>query len=137
MFLLDTNIISDLVRDPSGRAARRLAEVGESAVTTSVIVAGELRYGCLRRNSARLTERVEAVLRALPILPLKPEAGAHYGAIRGALEARGTPIGQNDLWIAAAARAEGAVLVTDNEGEFRRVEGLAVENWLRPAEPAG
>ena len=131
MFLLDTNILSDLVRNPGGAAALRLAEVGEETVATSVIVAGELRYGCARKGSARLTERVEALLRAIAVLPLKPGASAHYGAIRHELEARGTPIGQNDLWIAAAARAEGAVLVTDNEGEFRRVAGLRVENWLR------
>lgn len=131
MFLLDTNIISDLVRNPGGKAAARLAEVGDNDIATSVIVAGELRYGCLKKGSARLTERVEAVLRELAVMPLKPETGAQYGEIRRDLEARGTPIGQNDLWIAAQARAAEAVLVTDNEAEFRRVDGLAVENWLR------
>jgi len=131
MFLLDTNIISDLVRNPAGKAARRLAEVGDGDLATSVIVAGELRYGCLRKGSARLTERIEAVLREIDILPLKPGASAHYGEIRRDLEARGLSIGQNDLWIAAQARSAEAVLVTDNEGEFRRVKGLAVENWLQ------
>ena len=96
-----------------------------------MIVAGELRYGCLRKGSARLTERVEAVLREIEVLPLKPEVSAIYGEVRRALEARGLPIGQNDLWIAAQARSAEAVLVTDNDGEFGRVEGLAVENWLR------
>lgn len=131
MFLLDTTIISDLVRNPAGRAAERLAAVGDDAIATSVIVAGELRYGCLRKGSARLTERVEAALHEIAILPLGPDISAEYGAIRRDLEARGTPIGQNDLWIAAQARAAGAVLVTANEGEFRRVEGLTVENWVR------
>ena len=131
MFMLDTNIISDLVRNPGGRAAERLAEVGDGEVATSVIVAGELRYGCLRKGSARLTERVEAVLREIDVLSLKPEVGALYGEIRRDLEARGMPIGQNDLWIAAQARSAEAVLVTGNEDEFRRVGGLAVENWLR------
>ena len=131
MFLLDTNIISDLVRNPGGRAAARLAEVGDGDVATSVIVAGELRYGCLRKGSARLTARVEAVLREIEVLSLKPEVSALYGEIRRDLEARGLPIGQNDLWIAAQARSAEAVLVTDNDGEFVRVEGLAVENWLR------
>jgi tRNA(fMet)-specific endonuclease VapC len=131
MFVLDTSIISDLVRNPGGRAAERLAEVGDRDVATNVIVAGELRYGCLKKGSARLTERVEAVLREIKVLPLEQEAGAHYGAIRRDLEARGTPIGQNDLWIAAQARSASAVLVTDNDGEFRRVAGLLVENWLQ------
>lgn len=132
MFVLDTSIISDLVRNPGGRAAARLAEVGDDDVATSVIVAGELRYGCRKKGSARLTERVEAVLREINILSLKPDVSAQYGEIRRDLEARGLPIGQNDLWIAAQARSADAVLVTDNEGEFRRVEGLVVENWLRP-----
>lgn len=132
IYLLDTNIISALVRDPNGPATRRLAEVGETSVTTCAIVAGELRYGCLRKGSARLTERVEAVLGAIGILAVTPEASVHYGAIRQDLEARGLPIGQNDLWIAAQARAAAAVLVTDNLREFERVEGLATENWLRP-----
>lgn len=131
MFILDTNIISDLVRNPHGRAAARLAAVGDDDIATSVIVAGELDYGCLKKGSARLTERVGAVLREIKVLSLKPEVGAHYGEIRRDLEARGMPIGQNDLWIAAQARFTAAVLVTDNESEFRRVEGLVVENWLQ------
>jgi tRNA(fMet)-specific endonuclease VapC len=130
MFLLDTNIISDLVRNPAGRAAQRLAQVGDDAVATNVIVAGELRYGCRKTGSARLTERVEALLREIEVLGLGPDASAHYGDIRRDLEGRGTPIGQNDLWIAAQARSAEAVLVTDNEAEFRRVAGLVVENWI-------
>lgn len=131
IYLLDTNILSAFVRDPAGPAALRLAEVGEQAAVTSVVVAGELRYGCRRKGSERLSERVEAVLRAIEILPLTVEASGHYGEIRHYLEAKGTPIGQNDLWIAAEARARGAVLVTDNIGEFERVPDLVVENWLR------
>jgi tRNA(fMet)-specific endonuclease VapC len=128
--LLDTNILSDMVRNPGGRAARRLAAIGEATVATSVIVAGELRFGCIRKGSARLTERVEAVLREIETLAVDAAAAPFYSAIRADLEARGLPIGQNDLWIAAQAMALGAVLVTGNEGEFRRVAGLAVENWL-------
>ena len=131
MFMLDTNIISDLVRHPRGLAAERLAEVRGGEVATSVVVAGELRYGCRKRASARLTDRVEAVLREIAVLTLGPDASSFYGEIRCHLEARGTPIGQNDLWIAAQARAAGAVLVTDNGGEFGRIEGLVTENWIR------
>jgi tRNA(fMet)-specific endonuclease VapC len=124
MFLLDKSIVSDLVRNPGGRAAARLAEVGDGDIATSVIVAGELGYGCLKKGSARLSERVEAVLREISIPHLRPEDSAHYGEIRRDLEARGMPIGQNDFWIAAQARSAGVLLVTDNDGEFRRVQGL-------------
>ena len=130
MRLLDTNIISDLVRNPQGHAATRLRAVGDADIFTSVIVAGELRYGCLKKGSVRLTERVEAVLREIDVLGVEPAAAAIYGAIRSKLESEGQTIGQNDLWIAAQAQALGATLVTDNEREFRRVDGLAVENWL-------
>jgi tRNA(fMet)-specific endonuclease VapC len=130
MFMLNTNVISALVREPGGEAAAHLAEIGDDAIATSVIVAGELRYGCRKRGSARLTERVEAVLREIEVLPLASDVSAHYGEIRHDLEKRGVPIGSNDLWIAAHARSAAAVLVTGNEDEFRRVEGLVVENWL-------
>lgn len=132
MYLLDTNIISDLVRNPVGQAAARLARVGDTEIATSVIVAGELRYGCLKRGSAVLSERVELVLAEIEVWPLTLAASAAYGEIRHELEARGEPIGQNDLWIAAQARASDAVVVTANECEFGRVAGLRVENWLGP-----
>lgn len=129
-FLLDTNIVSDLVKSPGGRAATRLARVERHDIATSVIVVGEIRFGLLQKGSATLTERVEAVLAGIEILPLSPDVSATYGAIRLSLRARGLPIGENDLWIAAQAHHLGAILVTANEREFRRVEGLAVENWL-------
>ncbi len=130
-YLLDTNIVSDLVRRPQGRVAAKIAELGEEAVATSVIVAAELRYGAAKKGSARLTHQLEAVLGALEALPLEPPADVAYAEARVALEAKGTPIGANDLLIAAQALASGCVLVTDNGREFRRVRGLRVENWLR------
>ena len=130
-FLLDTNIVSDLVRHPSGRAASRIALVGEAVVCTSIIVAAELRYGAAKRGSARLTAQLEAVLGALEILPLEAPADAVYGALRAALERAGRLIGPNDLLIAAQAIALGLTIVTDNEREFSRVEALPIENWLR------
>ncbi|MCB1745551.1 MAG: type II toxin-antitoxin system VapC family toxin [Gammaproteobacteria bacterium] len=129
-YLLDTNVLSDLVRNPRGRVAARIAEVGESAVCTSVVVAAELRYGAARAGSARLAERVALVLAALDVLPLEAPADVHYGDIRSQLAARGTPIGPNDLFIAAHARALGLTVVTANRGEFERVPGLAIDDWL-------
>lgn len=130
-YLLDTNILSDLVRNPQGRIATRIAEVGETAVATSIIVAAELRFGAFKRGSERLSAQVEAVLSALPVLPLTEDADRHYAALRTQLEAAGTPIGGNDMLIAAHALATEMVLVTDNMDEFARIDGLLVENWLR------
>lgn len=133
MFLLDTNILSDLIRHPQGVIAARIAAVGEAAVATSIIVASELCYGAERRGSERLTRQLEAVLSLLPVLPLGSDADAHYGRLRTDLEKRGQPIGGNDMLIAAHALSLGAILITDNVREFERVKGLDIENWLRPA----
>lgn len=131
LYLLDTNILSHLVRQPQGAVAERIAAVGEANILTSVIVACELRYGAAKRGSRRLTRQVEAVLGALTIRPLESDAERLYASIRVALEKQGTPIGAHDMLIAAHARALGAVCVTDNVAEFQRVPALKVENWLR------
>ena len=130
-YLLDTNIVSDLIRNPQGKVAFRLAEVGEDKASTSIIVGAELRYGAAKRGSARLTAQMEIVLGALKIVPFESPSEIVYGDLRSRLEARGTPIGANDLLIAAHAMALGHTLVTDNEREFSQIEGLALENWLR------
>ncbi|EQB31380.1 type II toxin-antitoxin system VapC family toxin [Sphingobium ummariense] len=133
MFLLDTNILSDLIRHPQGVIAAHIAEVGENNIATSIIVASELRYGAERRGFPRLTAQLEAILELLPILPLGDDANAHYGRLRADLERRGTPIGANDMLIAAHALTIRATLVTDNVREFERVDGLVIANWLRTA----
>jgi tRNA(fMet)-specific endonuclease VapC len=130
-YLLDTNIVSDLVRNPQGRAAERIRRVGEVQVCTSIIVAAELRYGAAKRGSPRLARQLDAVLGVLDILPFEAPADAAYALIRTRLEQTGRPIGGNDLLIAAQAVALGQTIVTDNEGEFARIDGLIRENWLR------
>jgi len=134
-YLLDTNIVSDLVRNPQGKVARRIRAVGEKQVCTSIIVTGELRYGANKKGSPRLSSQVDAVLGVLEVLPFEAPADASYGLLRARLEQAGTPIGApigtNDLLIAAQALALGCVIVTDNEREFSRVEGLRQQNWLR------
>ena len=130
-YLLDTNVISDLVRDPQGRVAQRIRKVGEAQVCTSIIVAAELRYGAAKRGSSRLTSQLDAVLAALEVLPFKAPTDAEYGSLRTLLERAGKPIGANDLLIAAQALALGHTIVTDNDREFARVRGLRLENWLR------
>ena len=129
-YLLDTNIISDLIRNPQGKAAAWIAKVGEGNVFTSIIVAAELRYGCAKSGSKRLLDAVEDLLGEIEVLPFDVPCDAEYGAIRARLEAAGRPIGGNDLLIAAQACSAGATIVTANANEFRRVRGLKVENWL-------
>jgi tRNA(fMet)-specific endonuclease VapC len=130
-YLLDTNIVSDLVRNPQGKVAQRIRKVGETLVCTSIIVAAELRYGAAKKGSPRLAAQLEVVLGALEVLPLEPPVDATYGSLRTRLEQRGTPIGANDLLIAAHALALGYTIITDNEKEFTRVEDLPLQNWLR------
>jgi len=131
-YLLDTNILSDLIRNPQGRIATQIARVGEGAVCTSIIVAAELRYGAAKKASARLTEQVETVLGALDVLPLDQPIDRVYGERRAQLETVGRMIGGNDLLIASQAISLGCTVVTDNEREFSQVSGLSLENWLRP-----
>jgi tRNA(fMet)-specific endonuclease VapC len=133
-YLLDTNIVSDLVRNPRGRVTQRIREVGEGQVCTSIIVAAELRYGAVKIASRRLSAQLESVLGALDVLPLEAPADAIYGMLRARLERVGTPIGANDLLIAAQAIALDCAMVTDNEREFARIDDLAQENWLRRAQ---
>jgi tRNA(fMet)-specific endonuclease VapC len=130
-FLLDTNILSDLVRNPRGLVSDRIKEVGEDNICTSVVVAAELRYGAAKKASSRLTMQLEAILRAIDVLALEQPADAVYGSLRARLEQAGRSIGANDLLIASHALALGHTVVTDNAREFSRIHGLRVENWMR------
>ena len=130
-YLLDTNILSDLVRNPQGEIAAQIAKAGEDSVCTSIVVAAELRYGAARSNSAKLAERIDLILSALEILPLETSAKHQYAEIRHHLARQGAPIGLNGLQIAAYALANNLTVVTADVGEFSRVLGLNVENWLR------
>lgn len=133
-YLLDTNVVSDLLRNPGGRASRRLAAAGEASVCTSIVVACELRYGAARKGSPSLVERVEKILETVEVLPLDKESDRRYAEIRSHLDRMGTPIGPNDLLIAAHALALDLALVTANVEEFARVPLLRVENWLAPTD---
>lgn len=130
LYLLDTNILSDLVRNPQGRIAMCIAQVGEKSVCTSMIVASELRFGAAKRNATKLTAQMDAILAVLEVRPFDIPADREYAKLRLHLEQAGMPIGPNDMLIAAHALAVESILVTANTGEFSRVPGLAVENWL-------
>ncbi len=125
--MLDTNVVSDLIRNPTGRAAQRARAEG-NAVCVSVIVAAELRYSSAKKGSPQLRRKVEEFLSEVPVLSFDVPADEVYGNLRAELEAAGRPIGSNDLLIAAHALTLCATVVTANVGEFGRIRGLNVEN---------
>src|SRR5205809_596105 len=127
VYLLDTNIVSDAIRNTRGTCAARICEADPDSLCTSIIVAAELRFGVAKKGSAALAQRVDQALGGLRVLPLDSDADRHYGQLRADLERRGQLIGANDMLIAAHALALDAVLVTDNTGEFSRVSGLRYE----------
>ena len=130
-FLLDTNIcIYIRQRRPPGALARfQRLRPGEAAI--SVITYGELAYGVEKsRFREQATKQLMELAGLLPVMGLPLRAGQFYGTIRAALEVKGEIIGNNDLWIAAHARAAGLTLVTNNEREFRRIQGLKIQNWV-------
>jgi tRNA(fMet)-specific endonuclease VapC len=127
-YLLDANLLSEVSRNPAGAAARRF-EADRETCLTSIIVASELRFGIAKQPDTRGAARAAALLLRVPVLAFETPADRHYGEIRAELERRGTPIGGNDMLIAAHALALDCTVVTANEREFRRVPGLRVENW--------
>ena len=129
-WMLDTNTLSDLIRNPRGALVQRLSQIEPDSVCTSIVVACELRFGARRKGSETLTLRVEQLLASLAVLPFGEPADRHYADIRTVLERAGTLIGSHDLFIAAHARSLGLTLVTHNMREFERVPGLRREDWL-------
>ena len=129
-WMLDTNTLFDLIRNPRGALVERLSVTEPDAVCTSTVVAGELRLRAKRKGSEALTNRVEQLLASLTVLPLDEPADQHYADIRVALESAGTPIGNHDLFIAAHARSRGMTLLTHKMREFEPVPGLQLEDSL-------
>lgn len=132
-YLLDTNIVIYVMK-------RRPVEVltlfnqNASRMAISSITLAELFHGA--EKSAKVSDNLLAIedfCSRLEVLPYGARATQHYGSIRSALEKAGTPIGINDLHIAAHARSEGLVVVTNNMGEFARVPALQLENWITPS----
>jgi tRNA(fMet)-specific endonuclease VapC len=129
-YLLDTNICIYIAKHNPAAVRARFAQHTADELVMSVITLGELRFGAEKSQSQERTLAVINQLQSLiQVAPLTEAVGEHYGQIRASLQKTGLPIGNNDLWIAAHARAEEWVLVTNNEREFRRVDGLQVENW--------
>ena len=130
-YLLDTNVISNVIKYPERDAANQVAQTRAGELWTSIIVSAELKFGYTKVSSDRLKRLVEGVLASFEIAPWDSPADQVYARLRTDLEKSARPISQNDMLIAAHALALDAVLVTANEGEFSRVSGLKVENWVR------
>jgi tRNA(fMet)-specific endonuclease VapC len=130
-YLLDTNICIYIQRQKPGEVLARFQKLKPGDVAISVITWGELQYGAeksqQRKKALQLLEEFKTLV---PVLPIPENAGKTYGAIRASLESQGKPIGNNDLWIAAHAKAATLTIVTNNEQEFQRVPGLKVQNWV-------
>ena len=131
LYLLDTNIISDLIRNPHGKIAARVQKKDQASLCTSIIVAAEMWFGAAKRASASLQIKLAALFEEIKVMPFEAPAEHTYAEFRADLEKLGVPISGNDLLIAAHARTLGATLVTDNVREFARIKSLKVENWLR------
>jgi tRNA(fMet)-specific endonuclease VapC len=129
--LLDTNAVNDLVKFPGGSTARRIARLRPGDLGTSIIVSAELKFGYMKKSSRRLEQLIEEALASFEIAPWGAPADRVYAQLRTHLERKGQPIGQNDMLIAAHALTLNVTLVTDNEREFSRIQGLKIENWQR------
>jgi tRNA(fMet)-specific endonuclease VapC len=130
-YLLDTNIISQMMRDPGGIVTQKIATVGEKSVFTSLLAIAEVRFGIEKKQSQKLAKALDWLLPFLSVEPWTDPADRHYAALRADIEAKGLPVDQLDMLLAAQALADGATMVTDNEKHFRHIPGLKVENWLR------
>jgi len=129
-YLLDTNICIYIAKQQPPGVLRRFTGLITDEIGMSLITYGELRYGASKSQAwEKVLKKLESLQRHIPVLPLFPAVADHYGDIRATLERQGIPIGNNDLWIAAHARALGVTLVSNNLREFQRVENLALENW--------
>ena len=130
-FLLDTDICIYIQRQRPGNVWTRFQKLEPGDAAISVITWGELLYGAEKSKQRKKALELLAEFKTfVPVLPIPETAGNTYGIIRATLESLGRSIGNNDLWIAAHAKAAGLTVVTNNEREFRRIPGLKVQNWV-------
>jgi len=130
LYLLDTNVCIRLLNGTSTAVQQRLAATNRSDVVVCSVVKAELFYGAMRsRNPDQTLTRYREFLEPFVSLPFDDEAAIAYGQIRADLARKGTPIGPNDLQIAAIALTHNLTLITHNTTEFNRVDGLPLEDW--------
>lgn len=129
-YLLDSDVFSLMVKGTDDAINLRLETLAKGEATLSVITTGEFFYGVAHAPISSLrAKRAQRLIDFYGVLPMGEDVSAVYGQIRADLRAKGTPIGPNDLWLAAQAKAHGLVMVTRNGREFKRVTGLKVEGW--------
>ena len=130
-YLLDTNICIYIAKQRPPSVAARFAKLAAGSVGMSLITYGELRYGAEKSSQRGSTlEKLERLKSIIPVITPDAAVGERYGAIRAHLERAGTPIGNNDLWIAAHALSLGVTLISNNLREFERVPKLKLDNWV-------
>ncbi len=130
-YLLDTNICIYLTKQQHPALVSLFQSLDYGEVAMSVITYGELQFGAQKsQQTQKVLLALEKLSLAIPVLDMDQEVSLHYGDIRAYLQQADTPIGNNDLWIAAHARALGLILVTNNLREFERVPDLQLENWV-------
>jgi tRNA(fMet)-specific endonuclease VapC len=131
MYMLDTNICIYIIKQKPKSVLQHFEQLQVGSVCMSLVTYAELEYGALKSNNSRKAlDILEEFSNYIPVLSIEADVAKHYGGIRANLESKGTPIGNNDLWIAAHARSLGHTLVSNNVKEFKRVEGLDLENWV-------
>ncbi len=130
-YLLDTDTFSEMVKGLNPKLVKRLDSLHTGEAALSVVTRGEIMFGLQIKSLKPLArERMDRLLEAIDTLPLIAEVARHYGELRAHLRRLGKPIGPNDLWITAHARALNLILVTNNTGEFSRVPKIKLENWI-------
>ncbi len=130
-YLLDTNICIYIQRQRPEKVLARFQNLNPGDAVISVITWGELLYGAEKSKQRKKVLQLLAEFKSfVPVLPIPENTGNTYGVIRASLGSKGTSIGNNDLWIAAHAKAATLTLVTNNEREFQRVPGLKIQNWV-------
>ena len=131
MYMLDTNICIYIIKQQPKRVMEKFESLSVGSVAMSLVTLGELEYGALRSsNSKKAMGILEELVNYIPVLPMAESVAKEYADIRADLAAKGTPIGNNDMWIAAHARDLGCTLITNNIKEFVRVSDLQVDNWV-------
>jgi len=132
-YLFDTNICIYIAKQKPLHVLTKFEElvIGEAGMST--VTYGELFYGAQKsQHPQKNTTLLQELASLIPPLPLSTDVGKHYGQVRSKLEKSGTPIGNNDLWIAAHALSLNVILVTNNLKEFNRIPHLKLENWAQP-----
>jgi tRNA(fMet)-specific endonuclease VapC len=131
MYVLDTNICIYIIKKQPPSVFERFESLPLGSLSMSLVTFGELEYGAMRsNNSEKALNILDELINYIPVLPMGTDVAKHYADIRADLAKKGTPIGNNDLWIAAHTRSLDHTLVSNNIKEFERVEDLQLENWV-------